>query len=49
MSSRASAGREVTTYLVVAYGLAPAIALGLPHANINLLLSVRGSDRTVTR
>ncbi len=32
--------REVATYLVLAYSLATAVAVALPHADVNLLLSV---------
>jgi membrane protease YdiL (CAAX protease family) len=38
--SRSTALRESTTFLVVAYSLALAIAVGLPHAGINRMLSV---------
>ncbi|MEP6760366.1 MAG: type II CAAX endopeptidase family protein [Sporichthyaceae bacterium] len=38
--SRHSVRREVTAYLVIAYSLAIGVAVALPHAGINRLLSV---------
>lgn len=40
--------REIAAYVLVAFSLATAVAVGLPHANINLLLSVLVPAATVT-
>jgi hypothetical protein len=40
MNTTNQAKREVTAYLGIAFPLATAVAVTLPHANINMLLSV---------